>query len=159
MSPDPDALMPIRGLISAIQAQRRELEAAGPSRDELIREADALVDHLEAEGRRRLLASLQTQPANPFRVAGLGNGVDIGPLLVGLLGATVKEALRALLMELPEGLPPMEKAERLLTLHNEQLALEKREEALVRELEAAGQPVQRRADASPAVVLGLMAVK
>lgn len=45
-----------------------------------------------------------------------------------------------------EGLPADERARRLVELDAELLACEKREEALVRELEAEGQAVSRRAD-------------
>jgi hypothetical protein len=136
-------LATLRQRIAALQAEHLELTTAGPGREALAGQADALVDQLAEDGRRRLLAGLQTTPMNPFRLAGLGTAVDARPLLVGLLGpAAVKKALRAILEEVPPGLTSLERSGRLVSVQNELLALERQEEALVRTLEDRGQPVQ-----------------
>jgi hypothetical protein len=151
MSTDLSAL---REHIAALQAEHLELSTAGPGREALTPMMEDLVDQLAADGRRRLLASLQSSPMNPFRLAGLGNATDAGPLLVGLLGATsVKKALRGILEDLPAGLPLQQRECRLAELNNALLDLERQEEAMVREMEAQGLPVLRRADARPEVVL------
>lgn len=81
-------------------------------------------------------------------------------LLFALIMATALPALRSIVEEKIEAavsgretLTRNERVERIERAQAELLALELQEEATVRALEAAGLPVERRADASPQAVL------
>lgn len=83
--------------------------------------------------------------------------VDTGPLLCWLLGDVIKTKLTAAIKALPHapGIPLAERPAAVQRLRDEIARLETAEERLIREAEAAGEPVIRRGDARPEIVLAV----
>ena len=81
--------------------------------------------------------------------------VDPTPMLCWLLGDTLKAKLTAAIEALPPstGIPLKDRPAVAQRLRDEIARLETAEERLVREAEAAGEPLERRGDARPEIVL------
>jgi hypothetical protein len=149
--------------LSAIRAQRvaKLAERATIAQFELSRhEAVArvratLVAHEErgARATRHAWSTVLTGQPGQFFTVHVDRTVNLGDLLVPLLG--VDAVLSALTRHLDDGddLAKPERAARLAAFDAELLQLERAEEALIREIEAAGGLALRRADANPVVVL------
>ena len=96
------------------------------------------------------LASGQPAPLLSIRE---GSRIDLLPVFVRMLGtAAVTKALLRGLDDIPLGLRPDARTDRLKSLYAELRILEISEETLIRE---SGEAITRRADADPAAVLAL----
>lgn len=157
-----------RHKIAALQAERSELLGLCRNRAMVMAAVDAWLAAAEAQGQAALELAVNRAQAGqafaPCHIAGNAAvieapgaapfSVDLGPLLVALIGAKpLRKHLAALVNELPEGLGPDAKAQRLHEIGAILDELEAAEEALIVELELAGEDVLRRADARPEIVL------
>lgn len=155
----------LRKKIAALQAERDTLNAQKRSRSEVAAMLDSMVTQWATAGQSTLSRELQratmggaSEPLTLRGVAPIASApgavqinLNVGPLLVVLLGQdAVKAALIASLGTLPEGMPSVQRLERLSAISAELDRLETEEEALV---EAHG--IERRTDARPEIVLAV----
>lgn len=170
-------LKEVQKLREQIQQLKEEIEwvATAPvTREEFKERVLSWVDGKAARAEKSEIGLMQLRSANPHTVMhadvlGVGTRTvniagrtdvlpiefSIAPQLTWLLGDTIKETLLAKVeaMDYVPGLPMSERPERLAQLRQELRTLEEKEEALICESEASSQPVYRRSDADPAVVL------
>ena len=151
-----EKLAAIRAQRIPMLTERATIAQFSLSREEAVAKVRAtLVEH-EARGAnaaRHAWSNVLTGQNGQFFTVHVDRTANLGDLLVPLLGVDV--VLSALTRHIEDGddLARPERAARLVALDAELLQLERDEEALIREIEAAGGDVLRRADASPAVVL------
>ena len=162
----------LREQIATLQAEQRTLQGQPLWRGDVELQIRGLVHHLHALGSEALSRELERSAAGafptPFHVQGnlpIGqvNGVapfsvDLGPLLVALLG---EEAVLATLLKnkaiIPVGLKPAERTARLAAIAAELDRLEVEEEALIESSEMFGEQITRRRDARPEIILAVTA--
>lgn len=138
----PDQPLPaadaIARLESWITTQAARFDAAQAARS--FTTQGAHIDVLQAQGLRNTDASVQT---------------DLAPLLCSLFGPELKARLGEAIKALPGTPGPAlkDRPARLQHLRDELDRLERGEERAIREAEAAGEPLERRGDARPEIVL------
>jgi hypothetical protein len=167
-----DQLDVMRSQISEKKAEIDSLHRAPIPTSEALKAFDTWAANRAEEAIDRLRPEHLVDPAHPAgelrlpdfsaRVEGEFHRADdrADDLLFALIMATALPALRSIVEEKIEAavagretLTRNERVERIERAQAELLALELQEEATVRSLEAAGLPVERRADAAPAAVL------
>lgn len=167
-----DELDVMRSQISEKKAEIDSLRRAPIPTSEALKAFDTWAANRAADAIDRLRPEHLVDPAHPageLRLPDFSARVDgelhragdrADDLLFALIMATAMPAVRSIVEERLEAavagretLTRNERVERVETAEAELLALELQEEATVRALEAAGLPVERRADASPAAVL------
>ncbi|NVM90835.1 hypothetical protein FHT32_004492 [Variovorax sp. SG517] len=151
-----EKLTAIRAQRVAKLAERATIEQFELSRHEAVAKVRAtLVAHEErgARAARHAWSNVLTGSHGQFFTVHVDRTVSLGDLLVPLLG--VDAVLSALTRHFDDGddLAKPERAARLAAFDAELLQLERAEEALIREVEAAGGLALRRANANPVVVL------
>ncbi len=151
-----------RAKIAATQRRRAEVENARQAPAEVSEVIRATLVKQEAERARVLryqLAALGAgEYAEPFtvRAAGSTARVDVGDVLVGLLGVDrMMELLQPHLDTLPDGLTAEQRRQQLAEIDAELLALGHAEMDLIEQCEAEGVPFTWRANMDPAIVLRL----
>jgi hypothetical protein len=160
----------LRERIATLQAERRSIIANPRCRAEVELQIHELVDHLHARGTETIANELQRSAAggiaNPFQVNGTSIVVagvapvtlDVGSLLVALIGKdAVRKVLLAPLAKMPLGMAQKDRAARLAEITAELDKLEAEEERLIVDSEMFGEPIARRRDARPEIVLAMPA--
>lgn len=156
----------LRETIKVRQSERIQLTEQVRSPSEVRACVAAMVARWQEEATKRLRYSM-------IRLAGGDKNVDLGraevheatptrapeaelgPLLTLVLGeAVVQERLCILLDAVPDSPDTPERLERLAAIVSELDELETEEERLICESEHAGEPILRRGDARPEIVLG-----
>jgi Flp pilus assembly protein TadB len=163
-----DTLNQLRERIAALQTERASINALRRSREQVQATVDRWLSIAEAQGKAALQLAVDRAQAGqalaPCQVQGNAAvyqspgaapfSIDLGPLLVALVGKTaIQKRLAALVDDLPDGLAPTAKAQHLEAIADELLRLETEEEARIVEMEQAGETVLRRPDARPEIVL------
>lgn len=158
----------LRDQIHDLKAERLAILHRQCSREQVKAMLDSWLATSEERGRMALQLAVDRAMAGqafaPFYAHGnaavihspgaASFSLDLGPLLISVLGkATVKKSLLALVEQLPDGLEPAAKAKRLEAIDAELLRLETEEEALIVQLEQAGESILRRPDARPEIIL------
>ena len=114
-----------------------------------VRDCESISDAQTLQTLQRLASG---QPA-PLLSVRENSYIDLLPVFVRMLGtAAVTKALLRGLDDIPIGLRPDARTDRLKSLYAELRILEISEETLIRE---SGEAITRRADADPAAVLAL----
>lgn len=157
---------PLRARIAALQAERRTIALQARTRADVRAEIERTVAHWSDRGAATLTREVQRAAlgAAPDLLTAHGAGpaaggvahvrLDLGPLLVSVLGASaVRKALLATLDSVPEGLDAEARAARLAEIDAELDRLEGEEEKLVEMSELDGDPIARRVDARPEIIL------
>jgi hypothetical protein len=152
----PNKLEALRSRISELQNERAGLEAQSRTREEVRQRVAVTVRALHEQAlkqnARHLMLLADGQHARLLEFT----GEDSNALLAALVHGP--EALeRALLQQIelvPEGVLAAKRAERLAAISDELDAVETQEEALIVQSEETGEPVYRRGDARPEIVLG-----
>ncbi len=149
----------LRSEISALQSERDEHLGAGPCRSEVKASLHGFAEMVASIARHRLanhVAADDVRGAFLLR-PGPDGSVDIAPLLAALLGPDVFVArLSEFLHLVPVGIDAAEKRRRITEIDADLDRVETLEEREVMRLEADGQPVIRRSDARPEIVLAMM---
>lgn len=160
----------LRVCIAALHADRTALQAQQRNRAAVGATVAALVDRWHAAGVDALGREIQRAaaggPPDLMSVHGAviipkAPGVsplslDLGPLLTALLGPkAITRALAGLLDQVPEGLDATARADRLTTIERELDRLEAEEERAIEMSELDGDPIERRPDARPEIILVL----
>lgn len=163
-----EKIIELRQRIAELQAERAAIHRQRRSRDEVKSAVDAWLSSAEQQGRESLHLALERamvgQSFTPCHVHGNAAvfdshcaaplSLDLGPLLVMILGkAAVKKSVSLFIDGLPEGLDPATRARRLAEIERDLYQLETEEEGRVVELENAGEPILRRPDARPEIIL------
>ena len=156
----------LRARIAALQAERRTIALQARARAEVRAEIERTVAHWSLLGAATLTREVQRAAlgAAPELLTAHGAGpaaggvanmrLDLGPLLVSVLGAAaVRKALLATLDAVPEGLDAEARAARLAEIDADLDRLEAEEEKLVEMSELDGDPIARRPDARPEIIL------
>lgn len=152
----------IRDKIAALTFQKQVIDAQPRSRDEvemLLAETLAQFEATAAANMARTVAQLAAgHPASLLTLTGMTpHGpvtIELGPMFTSLLGtSSMLKAMQAALKSVPEGHAPKAKAKLLAGLVYDLDALYSDEEKIIRESEANGTPIQRRADVLPQYVL------
>ena len=143
-----------RAEVAALKAERAALQAAGPSRSEILTGYRArLIEAAETAARRIAHGEQWTWLAAPLSAD--GKAVDIAATLVLVLGPDrIMAAIEAACPAAP-GLNAEQRAARLDDLGVLILTAERDEESAVMAAHAAGDPVHRRADADPRAILAV----
>lgn len=153
------AIAMVRDLIATLTADMRLVEHAIPPLDQVKASALAYVEQLQRRGRPRIKADYGGKLELSF-----GNGeaysqkADIGALLAWFDPATLTKRL---LTEIEQQAQPglrlsaEEKATRRAALADQIDNLERQEEAILETALSEGQVIERRAQASPAAILGV----
>lgn len=151
-----------RGKIDSLNREYSALDAQKNSRKEVCALAERQISALQRQGQKQaarnlvLLAYGEKPALLAADVQGVYPKADLGPVLACLYSVDqLREFLLAGIEEIPEGLDAADKAQRLQEIEAELLDLEREEEALIVESENDGQPIQRRRDARPEIVLGM----
>lgn len=161
------AIAEVRERRLALLAEREHVAAAPMPPDDATPAVEAWLDEVAAgfdvSFRSMLHPDWRSSPGLSFPRNHGGSGVDAAPAvrqLLGLLVMTNRDAVRDIIersladaVEGREAISNADRARRLGALDAEITAIERAEEALVREAEAAGLPVLRREDARPEIVL------
>lgn len=163
-----EELNQLRTRIATLQAERDAINGLRRSREQVNGALDAWLSTAEVQGKAALqLAVDRAQAGQSFAPCHVqGNAavfelpgaapfsLDLGPLLIALMGkAVIQKRLAILIDALPDGMAPQEKAKRLAEIERELDEIEADEEALIVEIEQAGESVLRRADARPEIIL------
>lgn len=164
----PTQIESLRRQIAALQAERLDLSSQTRSRTEVAALVDRMVSNWATTGlqgvARDLMRVANGEAAEPLTLRGAAPvaaapgvaqfNLNLGPLLCTLMGAeAVKAALQGALATLPEGTDRAARLERLEAIAAELDRLETEEEAMV---EAAGGAIERRPDARPEIILGVL---
>lgn len=163
----------LRERIESLKVEREGLQRGYLPKPECIERTHQMVDsyagRFEAQGVEYHLSE-QLRPCGAPGHSGLfkyeinsvsgfdyRQTLDLGGLLCFCMGDTIKAKLAETIkaMEFDEGPPAAERPELIKALDKQILDLERKEEALIREAEAAGIKLLRHPDANPAVVLEL----
>lgn len=158
------SIVEIRETIATLQREREAIRAAPVPLGEAIPLVENLLAYWSHAGRsdgieRIAAAAMQGQKPHVEILSPRATMADTLALLVPLLHAQLREAmisdLEARYAETPAGLPADERQRRLAELDGEITRLEALEEQAIQAAAAGGLEVVRRADASPAALLGL----
>jgi hypothetical protein len=168
----------LRDKLAKLAAERSDLERAPAARAEALDRVDCFIEASAARYAPPVNAFVApvSDPAS-VRLIGVSRAAVATALAGGgrtavearfdqleaALCALVPDAVRGALVDAvdahlapdPPGLPRAERAMKLAALDAKILAVEREEEQLIREARADGVRIDRRADADPAVVLGL----
>lgn len=155
----------IRARIVALKHEAAELERIRFSRDELRARIDAYAKSLAADAEPWIRshiggAAFGGPLGGVFHVpAAPGGGIDAGKLLAAVLGPkAIADALCARLDAAPTSADAEARALRLVEIGRELDTLERDEERLVEASELTDDPIARRPDARPEIVLALGSV-
>lgn len=161
-----EEIEPLRARIAVLQAERRTIALQARTRADVRAEIERTVAHWHQRGAAVLVREVQRAAlgAAPDLLTAHGTGpaaggianvrLDLGPLLVSVMGAAaVRKALLATLDAVPEGLGAEARAARLAEIDADLDRLEAEEEKLVEMSELDGDPIARRPDARPEIVL------
>jgi hypothetical protein len=143
-------LTELRSQIAQLQAERDQLAPWRKTRADAGAQLDAQVRRYAEQGAQHFATEAarcaRGGGADPFAVYVDGRRVDLGPLLVGLLGAaTVRKALAAALAQVPEDVTA-----RVAEIERTLDTLEIEEEGL-----CVAHGLDRRPDARPEIVLAV----
>ena len=150
----------LRKRIAQLQAERRDIQALGRSRAEIRASIEAYARGAAAAGRYRLdQAVVEDDIASLFTLRDPAPGVapNVAHLFAALLGPdALAAALSAGVDDVADDtmLPDARRA-RLAEIAAELDALEADEERLIEAAEARGEPIARRPDCRPEIVLAL----
>lgn len=152
-------IMRLRARIAELQDERATLREAGMNSEERRAYVAAFCRDAAGTGNARIgyaaaaddLAGALSVRANPAGV------VDLSQMLAALLGADVLAA--ALCRQLPSDEAPdaATRGARIVAIDAELDRIERQEEAEIVRSEAAGNPIARRGDARPEIVLEVLA--
>ena len=155
----------LRSKISALGAERTPLESQVRSRAEVVALVKQRVANWQEAAVREaarnvsLLAYgdyptlLRAETRDPSSEPGYA---DLGPLMVAMMGAEqVCAFLLADINGVPAGLDRSDRVARIEAIGDELDHLEAEEERLIEESEIEGQPIARRSNARPEIVLAL----
>lgn len=166
--PTTDRIGELRDRIAESQSERATLAAQKRSRAECVASIDALLDHWQSKGADSLAreaarlaagqpAEFLTAKGNAAVAGALGAApfaLDLSALLVSLMGRdAVRAVLTSAIERIPAGLSASERRARLREIDAELDTIEGEEERLIEESEATAQPIARRSDARPEIVL------
>jgi hypothetical protein len=148
----------VRARITALNAERSDIERQRKSRKEVSGHIDDSIAHWSAEAsdiiKMNMARAAYGYPSEFLTVHIRGMSVDLGPLFVLLIGPdTVRKALNKGLATVPEGLDAPARARRLQELGDELHAAQIDEETLIREAEQVGEVIAYRPDADPTYAL------
>lgn len=161
------AIDEVRSRLLALVAEREHIESAPMPPDDAAQAVEAWLDETAAafdvSFRSMLHTDWRSSPGLSFPRQHGGAGLDAAPAVRQLFGlvvminrAAVRDIIVRSLEDAVEGrstISSADRARRLGALDAEITAVEKVEEALIREAEVAGLPVLRREDARPEIVL------
>ena len=141
----------IRHRIVELKVEARAIEAAPLPLEEAIADLDACLDQMA--GYRQLNVSMHTYPSDRLAWPKL----DVEELFVTLRPMIRAVRLEAIQRELSSRLPGLPGRTRrpLAEIDQQMLALERSEEVMIEEAEAAGIRIARRVDADPRAILGI----
>lgn len=152
----------LRGQIKKLRDERDALTAQTRSRNEVRALVERQIAALQQQGQKQAARTLvrlaygEMPTLLAAEVKGAFPQADLGAVLASLLAADeLRKFLLAGIEEIPESLDAADKAKHLQEIEASLLDLEREEEALIVESENCGQPVQRRRDARPEIVLGM----
>jgi hypothetical protein len=150
----------VRAEIRALQREREDLENVGRSRDEVreyvMRQLKAMEAASAAQCTDTLVRLASGERAKLLHADLHVHSVDVGPLLVAMLGVEkVAAVLLARLDSIEDGPSRAQRVARIEAINTQLDDLETREERLIEQAEAEGETVLRRADARPEIVLAL----
>lgn len=150
----------LRRKIADLQAERRDVESRGRSRAEVRASIESFARGAAAAGRDRVDRAIiddDLTAAFTLRDPAPGQYPNIAPLLAALMGADALAAALCVGLDalIPEGMPPEARRVRLAEIAAELDKLETAEERLIEASEARGEPIARRPDCRPEIVLAL----
>jgi hypothetical protein len=162
-----EAVDTLREKIAALYAERAGLESQQRSREEVREHLVEYVEKCHADGLQHLRDSLIALADGAHRIDPIPAPVTppmptmpplaaVGPALAILMG---KEQLLSTLCRnleeaVPEGVSRAERRTRIAKINTELDTLEAEEESLIERSEELGDPIARRPDARPDVILG-----
>lgn len=148
-----------RAKIVGLLDKLERLRGAGPSREDIAADNEKLFYATAAAALQRAAHhAISDTAADAFvvRPRDPSGAIDLAPLLSMLLGPHVlAEALNVHLDALPDGMARAKRRTQIAEIEEALLAAEVAEEQAVRQCEAEGLNVARRASARPEIVLGL----
>ena len=138
--------------VAAVQAEMEELRQQPLPASEALGRLQEYIERRAAEYRHdAAIAALTSATARP---RSLVTPDTLEPLLCWLLGDTLRDRLAAELEKTDTGgVSTHERSAQAAELAERKFQLEAEEEQLIRQAEAAGLTIERRADADPRVVL------
>ena len=147
----------IREQIATLKIEQAAIISRPVSREAVAQAVRDGIKDCETISEAQTLQTLQRTAAGlpaPLLTVRAGTvAIDLLPMFIRMMGtAAVTKALLRGLDDIPEGLAPEARTNRLADIVAELRALEGSEETLIRE---SGEDIARRADADPAVVLAL----
>jgi hypothetical protein len=143
-----------RLMIERKKAEIRAVKAAAYGQDEHRARIGSGLAHMEEQARRTLRMQTLNGELPFFAHAGTPRGMEVGHMLVLLLGRDrMAQALGRFVDDLPESMPDDARHELIARLDSELYQLEDDEEAEICRLEALGYVTDRRGDARPEIVL------
>jgi hypothetical protein len=140
--------------LAAFKAQVRSREEVNAQVQQQIATWRAQASAMVAIDLQRMLAG---QPVALLEMRAVNGTIQLGPLLIAAMGeAAMSKWLTSLTNQLPEGLNAKERAEKIYDITKEVELVEAVEEALLREADELGYPLDPRPDARPqaAILLG-----
>lgn len=157
-----EAVEEVRRQIAETRHEREALATAPLTKAEA---AERIQAWLDAEAKRARLDLMAGEfaapgrgPGHPFRVpvrAGEQRSADLGPIIAALFPDQVREALLAALPDDAGAIAMTDRPGRLAELDARVRDLERQEETLIDEAEAAGVEITRRPDANPDAILAV----
>ncbi|QNT69277.1 hypothetical protein [Defluviicoccus vanus] len=153
----------IRAEITALKAQRAEVEAAPLPDHEVSAGIDSLLDTLARSapyhGPDAVMDAVAKGGTPMIELHGATTLGTVTALLVPLLRTHLRDALMAHLRQYyeahPPGLPAAERQQRIAEIDQQLLEMETQEVELVRFAANAGIAIEYRPDTSPAAILGV----
>lgn len=148
-----------RGRVAEAKVLLGELAAMPVPQAEAEAALDAALARFSERAAEALTVTSLTRPRLRPDFAPELSHSDVVALLIGLHEKEIRKIVGAKLKDVYTGrvvLPPDERDARAAKIAADLLVLEIAEEAAIRRAEAAGVPVDRRADANPAAVLALI---
>ncbi len=157
-----DEIETVRGQISALKKEHRDLECRPSTKEEITARIQEGVEGLAARYQNEHLSKMpivngRAQPnhlAHSFPRRERALPEFFCWLWPEQVAEKMTEAAQTFASTLPGGLASEERNEQLALIETKLAELERREERLILESEAAGMRIARRADATPSVVLG-----
>lgn len=151
----------VRLKLATIHRDLLAFKAQARSRDEVNAQVLQQIATWRAQASAMVAIDLQRmlagQPVALLEMRAANGMIQLGPLLVAAMGeAAMTKWLTSLTDQLPEGLNAKERAEKIYDLTKEVELVEAAEEALLREADELGYPLDPRPDARPhaAILLG-----
>jgi hypothetical protein len=139
--------------ISDLKDKRAQIEGAPADRATIERRVDALIDRTLA-GRDMHFPVLSAATEHPFGAFEVNQRFQQGGTFAMLCAFDRVGMREALLAQMPtSGISAEERVSKLSKINAELLSLEMAEEATLREIEATGATMPRRADANPEILL------